>query len=67
MAAVLIVVLAVSAFYYVSLRIWPHTYCRRCSGGGRNRGSTRSRFGTCRACGGSGRKPRLGNRMITRR
>ncbi|HET9969818.1 MAG TPA: hypothetical protein VFQ68_16405 [Streptosporangiaceae bacterium] len=67
MAAVLVVALVLGAAYVVSLKIWPETYCRRCEGGGRNAGSNRKRFGRCRACGGSGRKPRLGTRMITRR
>jgi DnaJ-class molecular chaperone len=67
MAAVLIIALILGAGYLVSLRIWPNTYCRRCNGGGRNPGSTRRRFGTCRACGSSGRKPRGGTRMLNRR
>lgn len=56
-----------AAGYYISLRIWPETTCRRCGGGGRNAGSTRRRFGRCRHCGGSGRKQRFGNRFVTRR
>jgi len=66
-AAVLLVALVLVVGYYASLRIWPETFCRKCEGGGRNAGSTRQRFGRCRACGGSGRKPRLGTRMLTRR
>jgi DnaJ-class molecular chaperone len=67
MLQLLIAALIFSAGYYVSLRVWPHTYCRRCGGSGRNTGSSRRRFGTCRACGGSGRKPRAGTRMLSRR
>jgi DnaJ-class molecular chaperone len=63
---VLIVAALAAAGYYVSLRIWPWTYCRRCEGGGRNAGSNRRRFGTCPACGGSGRKLRLGARALER-
>lgn len=53
--------------YCASLKIWPWTYCRRCQGAGRNAGSNPKRFGLCRGCGGSGRKKRLGARMIDRR
>ncbi len=60
----LIVMAAVGAGgYYISLRIWPETSCKRCDGTGRNRGSTKKRFGKCKRCAGSGRKPRLGNRI----
>jgi DnaJ-class molecular chaperone len=62
----LILALIAAVCYRISLKFWPWTYCRRCEGGGRNAGSTRKRFGTCRACGGSGRKKRLGARMIER-
>ena len=67
MAALLVVALVLGAGYLASLKIWPLTYCRKCSGGGRNTGSTKKRFGTCRRCGGSGRKPRLGTKMLNRR
>jgi DnaJ-class molecular chaperone len=66
MAAILIGAVIVAAGYYVSLRIWPYRPCKRCSGGGRNAGSNRKRFGTCGRCGGSGRALRLGARMLNR-
>lgn len=66
MLELLALALIVLAGYRVSLWIWPQTYCRRCSGKGRNAGSTRRRFGACGKCGGSGRKPRLGNRVLGR-
>jgi hypothetical protein len=64
MSGVIVIGLVAAAVYYVSLRIHPHTYCRRCQGGGRNAGSTRQRFGFCKRCGGSGRKPRFGTRFL---
>lgn len=65
---VLIIAAAVcGAGYYVSLKIWPETSCRRCGGSGRNAGSTARRFGRCKRCGATGRKPRLGTRILTRR
>lgn len=50
--------------YYVSLRIWPLTSCRRCAGTGKNAGSNRKRFGRCGKCKGTGRKLRLGTRVL---
>ncbi len=67
MAVLIVAALACGAGYVVSLRIWPETSCRRCGGGGRNRGSTSKRFGKCKRCAGTGRKPRLGTRMLERR
>lgn len=52
--------------YLISLKVWPDTYCRRCGGNGKNRGSTRKRWGYCPRCGGTGRKRRLGNRVFRR-
>ena len=67
MAVLIVAAIACGAGYLVSLRIWPETKCGRCGGGGRNRGSSAKRFGTCKRCAGSGRKPRLGNRILDRR
>jgi DnaJ-class molecular chaperone len=58
------IVVAAAAAYTVSLYAWPFRPCLRCGGTGRNKGSTRKRFGTCRACGGAGRKQRLGSRFV---
>jgi hypothetical protein len=38
----------------------------RCNGTGRNSGSNSKRFGGCRRCKGSGRRPRLDTRTIHR-
>jgi DnaJ-class molecular chaperone len=58
-------VLAVTV-YLASLRIHPWTSCRRCSGGGKSRDRIwRGAYGTCKACGGRGRKPRAGIRILT--
>ena len=67
MLEVLVLAAVIAGGYWGSLRLWPWRPCRRCDGGGRNAGSNRRRFGTCPACGGSGRKLRLGARMIERR
>jgi len=60
-------VLAVTAgIYYMSLRLWPYRPCRRCDGGGRNKGSNAKRFGRCKRCDGSGRELRAGARVLDR-
>lgn len=56
-----------AVIYRVSLALWPYTACRRCSGEGTNSGSNRKRWGNCRRCGGSGRRERLGTRLLRRR
>jgi DnaJ-class molecular chaperone len=64
MGTVLTVAAVLAVCYYISLRIWPHRRCRRCTGSGRNFGSSASRFGLCKRCGGSGREVRLAARII---
>jgi DnaJ-class molecular chaperone len=64
MAVLIIAAIVGGAGYYVSLRIWPETSCKRCSGGGRNAGSNAKRFGRCKSCTGTGRKPRRGTRIL---
>ena len=69
MAAALLVLVALvcGAGYWVSLKVWPETSCKRCDGRGRNAGSNARRFGRCKGCAGTGRKPRAGTRMLERR
>jgi len=69
MAAALLVLVALvcGAGYWVSLKVWPETSCKRCDGSGRNAGSNARRFGRCKGCAGTGRKPRAGTRMLERR
>lgn len=60
-------VLAGGTGYYFSCRWWPFGPCFRCVGHpGKNRGSNKRRWGTCRRCGGSGKRTRWGARLITR-
>ena len=62
--AVVAAVLAAGA-YVISLRVHPWAPCRRCAGGGKSRDRIfRGAFGTCKACGGRGRHPRLGVRVL---
>lgn len=62
---ILIVMLGIGA-YTGSLYLWPFRPCMKCGGSGRNKGSSRKRFGECRRCRGSGRKRRIGARTIHR-
>jgi DnaJ-class molecular chaperone len=65
-ALLILAAIACGACYYVSLRIWPETKCGRCDGSGHNRGSNAKRFGKCKPCAGTGRKPRAGTRVLER-
>jgi DnaJ-class molecular chaperone len=69
MAALWIVLAAAAvlgaAAYLTSLRVHPWAPCRKCEGGGKSRDAVwRRAHGTCRACGGRGRHPRLGVRVL---
>jgi DnaJ-class molecular chaperone len=66
-AVLILAAIVCGAGYYISLKVWPETSCKRCDGSGRNAGSTAKRFGQCRRCDGTGRKPRAGTRMLERR
>jgi DnaJ-class molecular chaperone len=66
-AALIVAALICGAGYLVSLRIWPETTCKRCDGSGKNAGSTSQRFGQCKRCNRTGRVPRAGTRLLTRR
>lgn len=53
--------------YAGSLYIWPMKPCTRCGGTGRNKGSTKKRYGACRArrCE-RGTVQRLGSKSVHR-
>lgn len=54
-----------AAAYAASLRFHPWKPCGTCDGSGKSRDAVwKTAFGTCRACGGKGRKPRLGVRVL---
>jgi hypothetical protein len=56
------------AAYLVSLRIHPWRPCRSCKGSGKSRDTVwKKAHGTCPSCGGRGRHPRLGVRVLTPR
>jgi len=64
MVVLVLLLIVVVGGYLVSLRLFPLTYCRTCGGSRRSPGSSRKRFAMCRSCGGTGRKRRLGARLM---
>lgn len=65
-AETVLLILIGIALYAGSLYLWPFRPCVRCGGSGRNKGSSRKRFGECKRCRGTGRRRRLGARTIHR-
>ena len=60
------VIAAAAAAYLISLRIRPWWPCRACEGSGKTRDRIwKQAIGTCPKCGGRGRQPRLGVRILT--
>ncbi len=54
-----------AAVYLASIWLHPWWPCRACDASGRTRDTIwRSAFGTCGTCGGRGRYPRLGVRVL---
>ena len=65
MTALIIIALILGAGYLVSLRIHPLRRCPVCKSTGRHFGSVYTyAHRRCRACGGYGRKDRLGARVF---
>lgn len=59
---IIIVLLGALGYWRLSLYLWPTAACRRCSRSGKNPGSNSDRWGSCRKCGGSGKRNRYGAR-----
>jgi hypothetical protein len=65
--AVVVLALIVAVIVWaVRVLLWPFGPCAKCSGSGKNIGSTGKRWGTCRRCKGSGRRQRLGSKLVRR-
>ena len=65
MSVFLAIVLIAAFGYYLSLKIYPRTKCKRCDGGRRHYDLVYSeRRHLCPECGGSGRRERLGTRLF---
>jgi DnaJ-class molecular chaperone len=65
-AALVLIVAGAVIGYLAHLYVHPFGPCRKCSGRGTNRGSTRRAFGTCRRCKGTRTRQRLGSRALHR-
>lgn len=52
------------AGYAVAVRFWPWANCRRCHGNGKSRSPSGKAFRRCPRCKGSGRRLRLGRRVL---
>jgi hypothetical protein len=65
--ALFLIGLAAATCYLASLYAWPFRPCSRCGGTGRNRGSNKRRYGTCkgRRCD-RGTVQRLGSKTVHR-
>ena len=65
MAALIVIALVAGAGYLISLRIHPLKRCPVCKMTGRHFGAIYSYgYRRCRACGGTGRKDRLGAKIF---
>lgn len=63
-AAVLLIVTAVVAFYLFTCLVWPFGKCRRCKGEGKSKSPFGKAFRHCPRCDGSGLRVRLGRHVI---
>jgi DnaJ-class molecular chaperone len=65
MTSIILVIIGLAAAYGISLRLSPTWPCGRCQGKGARQDFLRPKAaGRCRHCGGTGRKPRLGVRLL---
>ncbi len=68
MTALVLLVLAAAGIaaggYLASLWLHPWAPCQRCDGGRKPDPVWKQAYGTCRSCGGRGRKPRTGVRIL---
>jgi hypothetical protein len=55
-----------AAGYLLGCRIWPYTTCPRCTGDGTSRAPMRKAFRDCPRCHGTGRRTRIGRRLLDR-
>ena len=59
---VLIIAIIVAGIWWIDVRRHPVRRCPACNGTKRNGGSSESRWGRCRKCGGTGEIRRFGTR-----
>jgi len=61
-ATLALLVIVATVGYAVACAVWPLTAHGRCNGTGKRRSPSGKAWRTCRGCGGSGRKVRLGRK-----
>jgi len=54
----------VAVGYLIGCRIWPYTNCSRCHGDGTSRAPSPKAFRDCPRCKGTGRRTRIGRRLL---
>jgi hypothetical protein len=59
---VVLIVIAVAAIWWIDIQRHPVRRCPSCKGSKKNAGSSATRWGTCRRCGGKGELRRFGGR-----
>jgi hypothetical protein len=64
--ALILIIAAVTVVRCFYLLRYPFGPCRRCQGRGTNKGSTRKRYGVCKACGGTRQRRRFGATAVHR-
>lgn len=63
MGTLVLLGLAVLVGYVLACAIWPYASCWGCSGDGKRRSPSGKAWRTCRRCGGTGRRIRLGRKL----
>jgi hypothetical protein len=56
--------ITVASGYAVAAWIWPYTNCLKCHGDGKLRSPSGRMWRRCKRCGGTGRRLRLGRRVL---
>lgn len=58
-----LIAVAAAVRYMIHCALWPLAACRRCKGGGRFHAPNGRAWRTCRKCGGTGGRIRIGRRI----
>ncbi|GAA3576929.1 hypothetical protein [Kribbella ginsengisoli] len=56
--------LAAVALYLLGCLVFPYSNCTKCAGSGKSRAPRGKAFRDCRRCKGTGRRTRIGSRLI---
>lgn len=67
MQTLLVIAGLLVAWYFASCALHPYTDCSSCGRSGESRSTGFNAFGACRRCAGTGRRRRLGARLLGRK